>query len=148
MIEIVGDIWDQKCDWLCITTNGMTKKNNRAVMGAGIALQARQRYTNIDLILGKKIKERGNVVSSLVKDGDTVIIAFPTKNDWRNPSDMDLIVQSAQQLKKHFDNNTSKPLVMIPRPGCSNGGLEWEDVKEKIGKILVDDRFIIVDRKK
>jgi len=148
MIEIVGDIWDQKCDWLCITTNGVVKKNGRGVMGKGIALQARQRFSNIDLILGKKIKARGNVVSSLVKDGDRIIIAFPTKNDWRDPSDIDLIIQSAEQLKKHFKNNESKPLVMLPRPGCGNGGLEWEEAKEKISPILDSDRFIIIDRKK
>ena len=148
MIEIVGDIWDQQCDWLCITTNGIVKKDGRAVMGAGIALQAKQRYPNIDLILAKKIKERGNVVSSLVKDGKKVIIAFPTKNDWRDSSDIGLIIQSAEQLRKHFFNNILKPLVMLPRPGCSNGGLEWTEVRESIAPILDDDKFIIIDRKK
>lgn len=148
MIEMVGDIWDQDCDWLCITTNGDIKKNGRSVMGRGIALQACQKYPNIDLILARKIKERGNVVSSLVKDGKKIIIAFPTKYHWRDKSDINLIAQSAEQLRGYFFNQKTKPLVMLPKPGCSNGGLDWDDVKEKISEILDDDRFIIIDRKR
>jgi len=150
MIEIVGDIWEQKCDWLCITTNGIVKKDGRAVMGKGIALQAKKRYPNIDRILAKKIRERGNIVSSLLRDHENEkwIISFPTKDDWKKPSSLKLIAESAKQLKQHFDDYNLKPLVMLPRPGCSCGGLEWKDVKQILLNILVDDRFIIIDKRK
>ena len=146
MKEIFGNIWEQDCDWLCITTNGVVKKDGRAVMGAGIALQAKQRYSNIDKILAEKIRERGNVVSSLLKDGKKWIISFPTKNDWRNQSDIELIKQSAIDIKKHFDRMKNKPKVLIPRPGCSNGGLDWKDVKVVLEKILVNDQFVIISK--
>jgi len=147
MIETTGNIWDQKCDWLCITTNCVINKAGRCVMGKGTALQAKQRCPDIDLILAQKIKEKGNIVHCLLKYEDKWIISFPTKNDWRNPSDLDLIKSSAKQLKQHYNVQTKKPIVMLPRPGCSNGQLEWEEVKEVIAPILVEDDFVICDWK-
>ena len=147
MLEITGDIWGQKCDWLCITTNGIIKSNGHAVMGKGIALQAAQRFPNIDLLLAQSIKVRGNVVSALLKAPDgRIIISFPTKNNWRSPSDIELIRKSANQLKKNFDKMAIKPIVLLPRPGCSNGQLEWAEVKEILTPILVDKEFLIINK--
>jgi len=150
MIEIVGDIWEQKCDWLCITTNGIIAKNGKAVMGKGIALQAKQLYPDIDKILAQKIKERGNIVSSLWWDCENKrhIISFPTKEHWRNKSSLVLISNSAKQLKEYFDNMNMKPIIMLPKPGCSCGQLDWKDVKDSLSSILIDDRFLIVDKRK
>ena len=145
MIEIIGDIWVQKCDWLCVTTNGVIKADGKAVMGKGIALQTAQRYPNISTILAQKLKDRGNIVSPLLFANGKWIISFPTKLDWRMPSDINLIKQSAIQLKEAFDKQIKKPIIMLPRPGCSNGGLKWEDVKEVIEPILIDDRIILID---
>lgn len=147
MIEKSGNIWEEKCDWLCITTNGVVMNNGRAVMGAGIALQAKQRCPDIDLILAKKIKEKGNIVHCLLKYENKWIIAFPTKNDWKHQSDIKLIEQSAKQLKEHYDKQVKKPVVCLPKPGCANGGLLWENVKKIIAPILVEDNFVIVDWK-
>lgn len=48
MHEIEGNIFEQKCDAICITTNGVTKLdasgNLVAVMGAGIALAAKKSW--------------------------------------------------------------------------------------------------------
>ena len=34
--------------------------------------------------------------------------------------------------------------VVLPRPGCGNGGLRWQDVRPLLG-LSLDDRFIVVD---
>ena len=44
MKEVTGNIWDYPADIVCITTNGSTTRNGSAVMGKGIALQAKERY--------------------------------------------------------------------------------------------------------
>ena len=35
--------------------------------------------------------------------------------------------------------------VLLPKPGCANGGLNWEQVKPLLEQYL-DDRFTIIDR--
>jgi hypothetical protein len=146
MREIQGDIWATQCDWLCITTNGMVRNDGRAVMGRGIARQAKDLIPDIDLRLASSLVAKGNVVSVIALYQNKWIISFPTKNDWRMDSDLELIKQSALQLKAHFDNQSSKPTVLLPRPGCANGHLNWSEVKNVIAPILTDEEFIIVNR--
>ena len=92
------DIWSlaDRADAICITTNGLTKANGEAVMGKGIALQARQRFPGIDRVLGDHLRARGNVPGII--NVNPAIVSFPTKNDWRDKSDLDLIEKSARKL--------------------------------------------------
>lgn len=144
MKELHGNLWDMQGDWLCITTNGMIRKDGTAVMGRGIALQAKERVTDIEKSLAKSLTAKGNVVSVIGRYQNKWIVAFPTKHHWRDDSTIELIQTSARQLKEHFDKQPIKPLVLLPRPGCANGKLNWDDVKRAIEPILTDDHFIIV----
>jgi len=76
------------------------------------------------------------------------LLFFPTKHNWWEKSDLVLIEESTRQLRDFFDNVISEyPVpIYLPRPGCSNGGLDWEDVKPILEKYL-DDRFVVVQRK-
>jgi len=146
MIELTQpDIWQVECDWLCITTNGMIRNDGKAVMGKGIARQAKDRIPDIDIALAESITRKGNIVSVIGKHENKWIISFPTKHDWRDDSDINLIKQSSEQLKSHFDKQQTKPTVLFARPGCGNGKLIWSDVKAIIGQILTDDKFVVVN---
>ena len=150
MIEITGDFWKErrKYDAICVTTNGMLKNNGDAVMGAGIALGFAKIFPELSKMLGKKLKEQGNnVYYFLTKDTDGVIcniITFPTKNDWRDKSDMGLIRRSTEQLVAIANTEAfGLKSILLPRPGVSNGGLLWDDVRALIAPIL-DDRFTVI----
>ncbi len=105
MIEITTktDIfWLPKTsEGVCITTNGITDKNGNAVMGKGIALQAKNMF-HCEALLGKYITEYGNRCFNLGqyrRDNEVfTLISFPTKNHWKEMSDMTLIYKSAEQL--------------------------------------------------
>jgi len=151
MKEIKGNIFEQlDADAICVTTNGIVKANGELVMGAGIAKQFAMKWPQLPAIFGKIVAKYGNVLQQTmpgdIKEAIT-IIAFPTKNHWRDPSDMALIKQSAIKLREwadEFEEQTDKkPKVVLPRPGCGLGGLKWEDVKRVIEPIL-DDRFYII----
>lgn len=70
-----------------------------------------------------------------------VIIHFPTKDHWKNPSRLEWIeagLGSLTQALKALDVES----VAIPALGCGEGGLEWNDVKHLIidaMKPLADD---------
>jgi hypothetical protein len=136
-------------DAICITTNGIVKTDGRAVMGRGVALAAREKFPGIDKALGDTLlnKNFGNIVFPIWfwnRKKRIFIFSFPTKNDWKNKSDINLIRASAERLVLWIDTIELRK-ILLPRPGCANGGLRWEDVKKVIAPIL-DDRFIIVTR--
>lgn len=153
MIEQEGNLWGfrHEADALVITTNGTVRKDGCAVMGRGVALQAKSRYPGVDESLGRKIKHHGNVVQIVTRKRALYhdrrgrrffIVAFPVKHSWWEKADIDLIKESAHQLvalatEQRWDT------VVLPRPGCGNGQLDWDDVWPVLEDIL-DDRFTVV----
>lgn len=156
---------------VAVTTNGILRMNGYAVMGAGIAKYAKEHLhianltmlksitgmefleenNTIDYVLGKMLKLHGNHAFYLglwyddVTDFTCGIVTMPTKWDWREDSDVDLIARSADEMMtaKLVNNLTN---VYLPAPGCSNGKLSFSDVKPVISKIL-DDKFTCVHPK-
>lgn len=130
-----------------IATNGIIKNNGKAVMGAGIAKYFRDTYPGIDLILGEQLSMHKNHAFYLGlfenKTGEKCLVCtMPTKNDWKNDSDIELIKQSCHELMIIADKFTLTN-IYLPRPGCMNGRLDWnKDVKPAI-KNLLDDRFVV-----
>lgn len=148
MREVVGDIWDFDCTMRVVPTNAMVKKADpygirRAVMGAGLAAQAAQRYPNVPEVLGRCILEAGGPHVVVIRHN---LIAFPTKYNWWDDSDLDLMDRSATELLA-LVNAMGWPLVAMPRVGCGNGLRRWSEVKPILDRVFGDDRrFVIVDR--
>ena len=138
MIEICGDFWTIPADLRCITTNGALRRNGNAIMGKGIALEARRRCHDIEAILGSLINRYGNHVFHIGYN----LISFPTKFHWKQDSDIILIKRSAQELVTLLEDHPAKR-ILLTRPGCGNGNLKWSDVKFAIQDILNGDKFII-----
>ena len=143
MQETKGDLWalHRRGSWVAVPTNGIVKSNGEAVMGRGVALQARFLYRELPTQLGAYLKCYGNRV--FVFSGWR-IMTFPTKDDWKEPAKLPLIVQSAEQLMAAIRARKIRR-IYLPRPGCGNGQLTWEQVQPAIAPIL-DDRVIILER--
>jgi len=146
MKETIGNMWDIPADAYCITTNNVIKQNGCAVMGAGVALDCKNRFTGCDKDLGIFIGLNGHKVgifSGVIFNGKLIcLISFPTKYHWRDPSDINLIEKSAKELIKLIEINKYNN-VLLPRPGCLNGRLNWKDIKKVIEPIL-DNRVTII----
>lgn len=144
MIEVQADLWSLvPADATVITTNGTIKSNGACVMGRGCAKEARDRFPGIDKILGKAIAENGNAVNPLGRFGDYNIVAFPVKHNWSEEADINLIQQSVKELVLYADLFSMNSII-LPRPGCGNGHLKWEDVRPLLAPL--DDRFIVVSK--
>lgn len=152
MKEVPGDIWDyyEQGHWIVITTNGNVKKNGAAVMGKGIALQAAERFPKLPLELGR-LMGRGSPFW-VFPFSEYRLFTFPTKYNWWEKSDVELIKRSVMRLKAlsrffsispYPELNNVFPLYMT-RPGCRNGGLDWKDVKPILERYL-DDKYMIVE---
>ncbi|MBP3781634.1 MAG: macro domain-containing protein [Butyrivibrio sp.] len=149
---VYGDLFENPSDGdaICVSTNGVVKRDGCAVMGAGIAKEFADRWGRLPALLGAKIKDRGNHVYGLLyvrdveKDTKYAILSFPTKEHFKDKSDIELIKRSCKELVILTDNKGFKN-VYLPLPGCGLGGLKKEDVVPELEKIL-DDRFVLVLR--
>lgn len=148
MIEHRGNIWDHPAQVKCITTNGMVNAQGLAVMGRGVALQATKRYPNIARNLGVLLLKHGNRVLRLGVYADlpntaedVTLVSFPVKYHWKDKANPELIVRSAHQLVA-LTGAYDWDCVVLPRPGCGNGGLNWERVRPLLD--VLDDRFVVV----
>ena len=140
MKYVNGNLWDfHSTGPVCITTNGVIKKDNTLVMGAGIALQAKERFPSIPGTLADLVRVYGNHTFYLTVEN---LFSFPTKDNWWERSDIDLIVRSSKQLVDITDR-MGFAQVYLPKPGCANGQLSWPVVNKVISDIL-DDRFVVV----
>lgn len=148
LTEIRGDMFDLiksgDYDALCITTNGMLRTNGNGIMGAGVARAGRNHIPNAEQQLGRVITQNGHITQVFSTFADRPVISFPTKFDWRDKSDIELIKKSCRELMRVIKHHNLKR-VLLPRPGCANGGLNWDDVRPEIAQIL-DERVVIISR--
>ncbi len=135
----------RQADAICITTNAQVKANGQAVMGAGVAKAAAQRWPELPAQLAATLGRYGNHVSLLKEvatlTGTLSILSFPTKDHWKADSDPALIVRSARELVLMADARDWRR-VYAPPFGCGNGRLKWADVEPLLQPIL-NDRFWI-----
>lgn len=144
MLEAVGNLWDVEADLRCITTNGATRKSDgAAVMGRGCAREAKTKFPGIDFRLGELLRKHGNRVMRLMKLPDgSHLASFPVKHNWREQADPDLIRRSAEQLVALADK-FGYERVVLPRPGCGNGKLSYDQVRPILAGVL-DERFAVI----
>jgi hypothetical protein len=110
-------------------------------MGRGCARQAAARFLELPRKLASRISAEGNHVFYFP---EYRLITFPVKHNWWEAADSGLIERSARELLKIIEVKKIKEAVYLPRPGCGNGRLNWEDVKKILSPILKSDRFHIV----
>jgi O-acetyl-ADP-ribose deacetylase (regulator of RNase III) len=131
-----GNILDSDAEALINTVNTV------GVMGKGIALQFKKAYPNNYKAYNQACKNNEVEIGKLfvtkdgnVSSGEKIIINFPTKKDWRKPSEYDFIKKGLDDLLKVIVSYDIKSIA-IPPLGAGNGGLEWETVKKTIAQYL------------
>lgn len=144
-VNILSDRVLYVADGICFTSNGIVKTNNELTMGAGIAKQIRDKWPGTSKYFGSMVKLYGNHVHyqerQVSYEKSIFVFSFPTKNHWRDPSDLELIKQSATELVEQTDRLKLKT-IYLPFPGIGLGGLNKSKVRKIINPIL-DNRFIV-----
>ena len=144
--EITGNLWNyhNKNDYaICITTNAIVKDSGDLVCGAGCAKEACQR-TNFARLAGLQVFAWGNHVYHITDN----IFTFPVKRHYANKAKLSIIENSCKELvdimnKDKYKNRYKK--IVLPRPGCGNGKLNWEEVRLILEKYL-DNRFLVISK--
>lgn len=141
MLEVVGEIWEYAgAAMIAITSNGSLTRDQRAIMGRGVARQAAARFPELSGQLGRMLAERGNHVFDLGNG----IVTFPVEETAWSLPDLRIIARSAQELRGLADRSGWQRIV-VPRPGCGGGGLAWQEVRPLLEPWL-DDRFVVISQ--
>lgn len=144
MIEIKADFFtyaeDYDCDALVCTINGVVRSNGRLVMGAGIAKAFKLKFPGLDLQWGSQRNKYGKGLLYSCING-TNLIGLPTKGDWKKPSSVEFVKLNLDLLLEFVDSAGFKRVLMT-RPGCGNGGLNWKNDVRPLMKNF-DDRYAV-----
>lgn len=129
------NIFDSDCRAIINTVNCV------GVMGGGLAKQFRLRHPEMNLAYQAACANGQVKVGKMWSWYDSVesrwLINFPTKDDWRDPSEMEYIEDGLEDLRLVIaDLNLHS--IAIPPLGCGLGGLDWDDVLPRIISILGD----------
>lgn len=131
-----GNLLDSGAEALVNTVNTI------GVMGKGIALQFKNMFPNNYKIYAKACKNSEVKTGKLLVTeeetmlkGKKIIINFPTKTDWRKPSEYSYIEDGLKNLVKIIQEQNIKSIA-IPPLGSGNGGLDWNKVKVILGNYL------------
>ena len=147
MIEYVkGNLLADKAEALVNTVNTV------GVMGKGIALEFKKAFPKNYEYYRKECLFHGFHTGALlrVRDsspiyGEKLIINFPTKQHWSDPSKYEYIEEGLWLLQGDLCHNRIKSLA-LPALGCGNGGLDWHNVKKLIHRYLyLDIQLVEVD---
>ena len=134
-IEIipVGDIFQSGMQTL------VNPINCKGIMGAGLAKDFKTKYPEMfteykDLCKQNKVKPGKPYLSDKTHSA-TRVLNFPTKDDWRNKSNLRDIQAGLRYIAEHATALGISSIAM-PAIGCGLGGLKWEDVLPEILAIL------------
>lgn len=139
MITIkTGNIFDSNKDVLVNPINCV------GVMGKGLALDFKNKYPNMFLKY-KEACSQGKVIPGklyyYIQDGKVKVLNFPTKNHWRNNSEISYIISGLDYFKKYYSKMKIESIA-FPALGCGNGKLNWDTIGplmyEKLKYIPID----------
>lgn len=133
---ITGNLLESEAQALVNTVNTV------GVMGKGIALQFKnafpdnfKKYSNACKNKQVKIGKLFVTEEETLLTGKRIIINFPTKTDWRLPSEYSYIEAGLAELVDLI-NDLKIVSIAIPPLGSGNGGLDWNKVKVILEKYL------------
>mgnify|MGYP002712900148 CR=1 FL=1 len=130
--ERYGNLFKQ--DW----QSAVVTVNLVGAMGAGIARAARDLNPEMFYWYNRLCRQGkfrlGDIYYFTQEDGRTFIL-LPTKVDWRNDATIEYIEKSLAALVETYKYHHVDS-IHIPKLGCRNGGLNWEDVRPVMYKYL------------
>lgn len=130
-----GNIFDADVEAFVNTVNTV------GVMGKGVALECKTRYPQVFEIYKTECNNKrfniGDILTirAYKNSNPILIVNFPTKQHWKNPSKLEWIKMGLPQLKDTIERHAISSIA-IPPLGCGNGGLDWTLVKPLIIEAL------------
>jgi hypothetical protein len=134
MIEKACNLWLESADYRCIPSSGALTPDGEAIMDSGVALEATQRFQNIQVDFGRLLASRGNHVHEL-RPG---VLSFPIKQFAWSGVSIPTIKRSVQELIAFV----GPAKTLLPRPPLGPADPPWEQVAEAFASL--PDNIIVI----
>jgi hypothetical protein len=131
MVRSSANIWDDHAagQYAVIPTNTVVKANGEAVMGAGLAKQARDKFEGLATRYGAHLRDAEiNGTTAMMIDHENRLILIPTKTDWRLPSSVEQVDAALSEL------STLDLPMSVPNLGAGKGQVALGDVEQLMVK--------------
>lgn len=134
-----GNLWDwwEKGWYIGISTNCVVTSWG-LVMGAGLALQAKQRWPE----LPRQWAAMKPVIEVMLDDGKR-LVRCPTKAHWNDLTPIWLVENTIIELLVMLEEKKGLQ-VALPPLGCSLGGRDWESEVWPLMRGLPDNVTVIL----
>lgn len=111
--------------------------NTVGVMGKGLAKRFKVRFPEMyneyrNLCMDGKLVTGKLFVYHVSNGTGQIVVNFPTKYNWRNPSKIEYIEAGLQEFVRVYGDHKIRT-VSFPMLGCGNGGLDW---KRQVGPMM------------
>ena len=133
---VTGNLFEAQTEALVNTVNTV------GVMGKGIALQFKNAFPHNYKVYAEMCKRKDLAPGKLLAVWDShklmgkrLVINFPTKSHWKEPSEYSYVTDGLVALRELILEQKISG-VAIPALGCGNGGLDWNIVKSLIEEHL------------
>lgn len=134
MIQKVCNLWLEPADYRCIPTSGAVDADGAAILDAPLALDAKERYCDLDIDLGRLLSARGNHVHEL-RPG---VLSFPVKQfQWSRTSE-EIVVRSAHEAQEIVGSS----ITLLPRPPGFEDDEQWQSLAMRLD--FLPDNIIVV----
>jgi hypothetical protein len=134
MKEKVCNLWLEPAEYRVIMACGALNSDGTAVMDSRLALEAKQRFKDLEIDLGRLVSSRGNHVH-LVRPG---LVSFPIKQFRWAAMNLQIVERSARELCALVGNAKT----LLPRPNSDDPNVSWEDMA-KVLSFLPDNIIVI-----
>lgn len=135
IVKFGGSIFDSGAEGIVNAVNCV------GAMGAGLAKAFADRYPlmNEDYMshCSRGWLRPGKIHTYYVNESKQFVLNFPTKDRWKDPSQLKYIEDGMEALVDVV-LNLRLTWVAIPALGCGLGGLNWNEVEPIITKHLED----------
>lgn len=129
-----GNIFDSSAQTLVNPVNCV------GVSGKGLAKEFKKRFPEAQRGYERTCKWGNLNIGRLLfySDQSRVVLFFPTRRHWRDPSEVSFIEAGLETFARVYDEEARDEIfsVAFPALGCGNGGLDWADVKPLMTRYL------------
>lgn len=128
---VTGNIFDAKTQVI------VNPVNCRGVMGAGLALAFKEKYPAMFLTYQQQCKNGLLCIGKplFYHQSKPWILNFPTKDHWRDPSQLAYIEQGLKHFVEQYQQEGITSIA-FPKLGAGHGKLAWENVRPLMEQYL------------